>query len=273
MKTATFVSVIATVALTLSLIGSAIRPASGQTTGASNATVSGQSSVDVKALNDNAIAAFGKAGGFSGSSKGVKNKVVEAEQLFKRALASAKAGGDACMEATVARNLAALYESVTYNGYLEETVGVRQSSVELNKKRDSVKDAWSDPRFSKCKKSVAKRISVYGPALDESEIDEFENFYQELRSAVRRKDKNATAALFDFPMSIRGKKKRTIRTKSEFLRLYDSIITPGVAKELASTSPAQLWGRDQGICVASGILWLNANMQKPNRFVITSVND
>jgi hypothetical protein len=223
-------------------------------------------------LNNAAVQAYNEAYGSSSDSKAAAIKVEKAEQLLTKALAAARTAKDVCMEATVQRNLAALYETTAYQGYLETTAGLGKVSAETQKKRDAVRGAWSDARFGSCRKSLAARINVYGPALDVAEIDTFENFYQDFRAAVKRGDKQAVAAMFDYPMSIRGAHKRTVRTKADFLKSYDKIITPSAAKALAATSPAALWGRDQGICVGAGAVWLNANMNKKNRFVITSIN-
>jgi hypothetical protein len=169
------------------------------------------------------------------------------------------------------RNLEAMYNTSEYSGFLEKTQGIRQSATTQKTKLESVRTAWTDPRFDKCTTSQGERISVYGPALDKAEIDAFENFYQRLRKGVAAKDKAAVAKLFKYPMSIRGARKITVKTEADFVKRYDSLITPTVVKALATTSPAELWGRDQGICVGAGAIWLNATTTK-NKFDLTALN-
>jgi hypothetical protein len=198
-------------------------------------------------------------------------KIREAEDAFRKAISTAKAAGNVCAEATALRNLEAMYNSNEYSGFLETTLDAKQYATTQKAKLESVRAAWTDPRFDKCTSSQGERISVYGPALDKADIDAFENFYQRLRKGVTAKDKAAVAKLFKYPMSIRGARKITVKTEADFVKRYDSLITPTVVKALATTSPAELWGRDQGICVGAGAIWLNATTTK-NKFDLTALN-
>jgi len=233
--------------------------------------------ISAKQFNDDAVHSF------------IVGDLAKTDELLGRALTMAKSDKNECLQATILRNQAAMYHSNRFQAYLENQTakkvqpggrGFSQDKIKLQLKIKEVTDrAWNDATYSACTKSAAMRITDYG--IPQSDIDKFENFYQRLRDGVKRYDKQQVASLFDFPMEIRvyGIKKNNhrlkVRSKADFVRLYSLIIPRSARACLMETTPAELWSRDQGICVASGGLWLNQSMKDDSAkrgFVITTIN-
>lgn len=86
----------------------------------------------------------------------------------------------------------------------------------------------------------------------------FERFYSDLQKNVSKGDKNATASLFSYPMSIRfppKKKLVLISNKAAMIKNYDLIFNPLAKKALKDTKTADLFCNCQGVMIGSGQIW------------------
>ena len=85
----------------------------------------------------------------------------------------------------------------------------------------------------------------------------FERFYDSLRKTVAQNDKQATAALFSYPMTINfpPKKKLLLSSKADMVKNYDRIFNPLAKKALQTTKTSELFANCQGVMIGSGQIW------------------
>jgi hypothetical protein len=86
----------------------------------------------------------------------------------------------------------------------------------------------------------------------------FERFYDNLRKDVAKGDKQATAALFSYPMSIRfppKKKLVDISNQAEMVKNFDRIFNPQAKNALQKTKTGDLFCNCQGVMIGGGEIW------------------
>ena len=78
---------------------------------------------------------------------------------------------------------------------------------------------------------------------------EVERFYKEFREAVSASDKKKVASLVSFPITVTlaTGKRRTIRTKADFIKSYDLIFDDTFRELIAKTEFADLWAKSSGV--------------------------
>jgi hypothetical protein len=112
------------------------------------------------------------------------------------------------------------------------------------------------------------RFAVAG--LKDREVEEF---YKEFREAVSAGDKKKVASLVSFPIKVTlaSGKRRTIRAKADFVKLYDLIFDDTFRELIAKTEFADLWAKWSGVATPRGEIWINGIVKsaaKPDDYVI-----
>jgi hypothetical protein len=84
----------------------------------------------------------------------------------------------------------------------------------------------------------------------------YRDFFDQFKQAVAKGDRNAVAAMIAYPVAIHNAGKTSkLRTKREFLALYDRIFTPKLVDVVAKQEYGALFVRDQGAMIGDGEIW------------------
>lgn len=88
---------------------------------------------------------------------------------------------------------------------------------------------------------------------------EVERFYKEFREAVSASDKKKVASLVSFPITVTlaTGKRRTMRTKADFIKSYDLIFDDTFRELIAKTEFADLWAKSSGVATPRGEIWFS----------------
>jgi hypothetical protein len=81
-------------------------------------------------------------------------------------------------------------------------------------------------------------------------------FFQKLQIAVRAGNKAQLASMVNYPLraGLSGKKIQ-IRTRTQFLKDYAKLFTPGVVCAITSAKDSEVWGNYQGFMIGKGVIW------------------
>ncbi|MDR6842767.1 hypothetical protein [Pseudoxanthomonas sacheonensis] len=95
---------------------------------------------------------------------------------------------------------------------------------------------------------------------DHARYQEVINAYQK---AVAQRDKDAVAALIDYPFfaSIDGKR-TSIKNAAGFVENYDKIVTPAIASVIEAQKYSELMVNGKGVMFGSGETWINGICKK-----------
>ena len=86
----------------------------------------------------------------------------------------------------------------------------------------------------------------------------YESAIRKFQASVAAHDAGAVAALVSYPLSTRvGGKARLVRTPAEFVKAYDSIVTPAIAGVITGQKYDELFVNAQGVMFGSGEVWIN----------------
>lgn len=78
------------------------------------------------------------------------------------------------------------------------------------------------------------------------------------QQAVSRGDRTAVAALVDYPIKVEvGGIRTTIRDPAAFVRDYDRIITPAIARAIEAQKYSELMVNSKGVMFGDGETWIN----------------
>ena len=95
---------------------------------------------------------------------------------------------------------------------------------------------------------------------DHARYQEVINAYQK---AVAQRDKEAVAALIDYPFSASTDGKRTsIKNAAGFVENYDKIVTPAIADVIKAQKYSELMVNGKGVMFGSGETWINGICKK-----------
>ncbi len=96
--------------------------------------------------------------------------------------------------------------------------------------------------------------------------DEARRFLGLIKEFISRKDKQKLALLVDYPIKVnlRGKTFQ-IKSREDFIRNYNEIITPRVRKSALKQNFEDLFVNWQGVMIGSGEIWFGAVIQKGGR--------
>lgn len=86
----------------------------------------------------------------------------------------------------------------------------------------------------------------------------YQTVIEAYRKAVAEGDKAAVAALVDYPIKVDlGGSMTTIRDPAAFVRDYDRIVTPAIARAIKTQEYSELLVNGQGVMFGNGETWIN----------------
>ena len=92
----------------------------------------------------------------------------------------------------------------------------------------------------------------------------FRDVFDRLQRGVASGDKAGVAALVAYPLNVAiGGKRRRIANAAEFVASWDGIITPEVARVIASQRYQDLFVNAQGAMLGNGQVWLSGVCRDP----------
>lgn len=101
----------------------------------------------------------------------------------------------------------------------------------------------------------------------------YKKFFDALTQAMAANDKQAIAAMVDYPFQARINGKAVkIRDSAHFVADYDKIVTEKVKQAVAKQTYASLFANWQGISIGDGELWFSG-VGDNNKIKITAIND
>ena len=115
---------------------------------------------------------------------------------------------------------------------------------------------------------------VAAPATDDKAVDaaidtmlgdhaKYRAVIDAYQKAVADGDKQAVAALVDYPLAASiGGKRTSIKDASGFVQHYDEIVTPAIATVIKGQKYSELMVNSQGVMFGSGETWINGICKK-----------
>jgi hypothetical protein len=104
--------------------------------------------------------------------------------------------------------------------------------------------------------SLSRRYGLVGAANDDLINRNAQRFWE----GVKRGDKTAVAQQVRYPIKVTmGKRLNTLRSAAEFVKQYDTLITPSTRAAIIDDIPRYMFVRDEGIMLANGIVWFGAD--------------
>ena len=116
-----------------------------------------------------------------------------------------------------------------------------------------------------CENSTVDTSPAFGPAR----AAKAKAFLVELRHAVKQDDRKKVASMVRYPLTVSGGKRRTIRTRAQFVSGYAGIITGAVKQSVLNQDPECLFGNDRGAMIGRGSVWFE---ERPAGFAIFAIN-
>ncbi|QDH71510.1 hypothetical protein [Marilutibacter alkalisoli] len=86
--------------------------------------------------------------------------------------------------------------------------------------------------------------------------DDYKSAFLALQKAVAAGDKDAVAQMILYPLNGAVDGQQTIRDAGQFVREYDSIVTPAIADAVARQNFADLMVNKNGLMFGNGEVWL-----------------
>ncbi len=83
-------------------------------------------------------------------------------------------------------------------------------------------------------------------------------FLAKFQNALKRNDRDALAALVNYPLLASPDKKIHIRSRAQLLASYDSIFNPQVRAAILKATADDVWGNYRGFMVGDGVIWFDA---------------
>jgi hypothetical protein len=122
--------------------------------------------------------------------------------------------------------------------------------------------------------SAATPVSPCGSETAESRLKDTPKamaFFEKLRAAVDRDDRDAVAEMVQFPLRVNGKFR--IATRKEFLRVYDRVFDTKVREAIKRQRTECIFGNWQGFMAGRGDVWFEYTPKDQNFKVIAVNND
>lgn len=81
-------------------------------------------------------------------------------------------------------------------------------------------------------------------------------FFQKIQAAVKAGDKKQLASMVRYPLraNLQGKRLQ-IRSRSQFLKDYSQLFSPGVVCVIEAAKDSDVWGNYQGFMIGNGAIW------------------
>lgn len=108
--------------------------------------------------------------------------------------------------------------------------------------------------------SSAQSDKEINDQLDElfGQHEVYHSFFTDLKKAVSASDKNAVAAMVDYPITVSiGGKDVKIKSGKDFVLHYDHIFSDKIVAAIEKETYAALFANDQGIMIGNGEVWIN----------------
>ena len=100
--------------------------------------------------------------------------------------------------------------------------------------------------------SLSQRYAAVG-ASDSHLVEENARRFWE---GVKRGGKTAVAQQIRYPIKVTmGKRLTTLRSAADFVKQYDTLITPRTREAILDDIPRYMFVRDEGVMLANGIVW------------------
>ncbi|MBW5445927.1 hypothetical protein GE107_07625 [Cohnella sp. CFH 77786] len=101
----------------------------------------------------------------------------------------------------------------------------------------------------------------------------FRQMFEDLKTAVAANDKEKVAEHALYPIRVNvGKVAVEVKTKEDFVKQYERIMTEKVRKALAAQDADTLFVNEEGVMAGKGDVWFGATAETPQRYGITTVN-
>lgn len=101
------------------------------------------------------------------------------------------------------------------------------------------------------------------------------DFFNGLKQAVQKGDKQAISNMIAYPLSVHGAKVQ-INDANDFVNQYAQVFTPNVVKAILAQDPYTLFANDQGVMVGNGQVWftlvIDGQQDTEGTVFITAVN-
>jgi hypothetical protein len=112
--------------------------------------------------------------------------------------------------------------------------------------------------------------SQFSPAgIDDPKL--VDRFLTNLQTAVAADDAASVAQLARYPAEVMiDKKRRRVRSRAEFEKLYAQLFTPCLKRVVAAAKPEDLFANWQGVSLGQGAIWFG--MQASGRIQFFTVN-
>lgn len=114
--------------------------------------------------------------------------------------------------------------------------------------------------FAGASASFAQTAAEVDQQLDElfGEHKQYRTFLEQLQRAVAADDKQAVAAMIDYPFAARINGKAVkIRDPKHFVADYDKVITPKIREAVAKQRYEDLFANWQGVMIGDGEIWFS----------------
>jgi hypothetical protein len=99
--------------------------------------------------------------------------------------------------------------------------------------------------------------------------DEARKFLGLIKELISLKDRQKLALLVDYPINVNLHGKTVqIKSRKDFIRNYNEIITPRVRKSALKQNFEDLFVNWQGVMIGSGEIWFGAVIQKGGQTVL-----
>jgi hypothetical protein len=98
-----------------------------------------------------------------------------------------------------------------------------------------------------------------------------EAFFEQLRAAVERNNRNVVAAMVRFPLRVNGK--YTVPNRGAFLRFYDRVFDQRVRHAIKNQRSECIFGNPQGFMAGNGEVWFEQTRDHTDFKVISVNND
>jgi len=122
--------------------------------------------------------------------------------------------------------------------------------------------------------SAATPESACGSETAESRLKDSPKamaFFEKLRAAVERNDRNAVAEMVHFPLRVNGKYK--VANRKEFLHVYHRVFDVKVRKAIKQQRTECIFGNWQGFMAGRGDVWFEYTLKDTDFKVIAVNND
>lgn len=101
----------------------------------------------------------------------------------------------------------------------------------------------------------------------------YQKFFDTLKKAVAEDDRQAIAALVDYPINVRINGKSTkINDTKHFVAVYDQIVTDKVKQAIAKQTYATLFANAEGVSIGDGEIWFSG-LGDGSTVRITAINN